>query len=132
MEQIALILGIGVTSFLLFYLGFNLDQEHFFLKFLAVSLGIVILFLMPKTYIDYPVNCELVVENQTINEYQITASYKVDNITNSYTYYCGDTKNTAISFLKIINWFFYIFCLYIFLYMGYYAIMKAKEYIKRK
>jgi hypothetical protein len=47
----AMVLGVGLVAFLLLYLGFNLDKQHFILKLLTLCLFVGMLILIPAVLI---------------------------------------------------------------------------------
>ena len=57
MDGLAIITGIAMLSFLLFYLAFNLEREHVFLKILTVVAGVIMLIFIPQTIIHLDQDC---------------------------------------------------------------------------
>ena len=58
MEGLSIVTGIGITVFLMFYLAFNLDKQHVFLRFLTIFSGVAMLLLIPSLTVDL----EMIVE----------------------------------------------------------------------
>jgi len=108
------------------YAGFKLDEAHFILKIFLILMAFVCLFLIPKVNIDYPTNCEIVIDQQNITEYQVNGSYKLDSISNSYTEYCGNQRNTPTTLMKLVFSFYSIITLYIIVYLIYFVFLKKK------
>lgn len=137
-----LIIGIGITAFLLVYFGFQWDKEHFLLKLLISFIFIALLLLLPKAIIDNPDTCDIVLANKTNCWHccNSTTIYDEQNATNTticlkngtieqfhYTEYCvTNTKNTHIIWYNILIWFLRLFVLYICLYFLYVFWLKSK------
>lgn len=133
-----IIVGIGITAFLLVYFGFQWDKEHFLLKLLISFLFVGLLILMPKAIIDNPDTCEIELINKTICSHCCNSTF--DNQTNittclengtierySYDQVCiTNAKNTHIIWYNILIWFLRLFVLYILLYFLYVFWLKSK------
>lgn len=127
MEPLALVIGVGVIAFLLFYFAFNLDNEHFILKYLVIFLAIGLLFLVPKVIIDYPSSCDLVVSSEVAEQVTFNATHTNTTTTYTYSTQCGTEKNTARTLLNAILWFYRLFAIYIFIYLFYYAYSSRRK-----
>jgi len=105
---LGIILAVGIISFLLLYLAFNLDKEHVYLKLLIIFVVVFMLILIPKQTLDFKDTCEVVVDNKTIiNE---TTSYE-------YSEFCiNNPNNTANVFYKVYLWFVGLFGIYVLIY----------------
>ena len=136
-----LIVGIGITAFLLIYFGFQWDKEHFLLKLMISFLFVGLLILLPKVIIDSPGNCEIVLNNKTICPHCCNLTFV--NVTQgedywkcfengtiedySYIEYCApNTANTHIIWYNILIWFLRLFVLYIMFYFLYVFWLKSK------
>ena len=106
--MISLLIGVGIISFLLLYLAFNLDKEHVYLKLLIIFVVVFMLILIPKQTLDFKDSCEAVVDNKTITNETITYEYKEFCIANP--------NNTTDVFYKIYLWFVGLFGIYVLIY----------------
>lgn len=145
---IGVLVGIGITAFLLLYLMFKLKtdvdaggQNHFILQLLLLFFIIGTIALLGKATMDESSNCEWLT-NQTSELYvygnnftgyhwdydtgtapdgpQVDAYLFHKNITYDYGYYCSDSiNNTGLNFYKTIMWLVRLLFTYIFLYLTY-------------
>ena len=122
--SLELIIGIGITAFLLLYFSSQWDnKEHFLLKLLIGFLFLGLLILIPKVAIDNPDTCEIVINQTAINSSIV--NYSVESHT--YMQYCvTNTKNTHTIWYKVMMWFLRLFALYIFFYFFYVFYIKSK------
>jgi|TARA_Y100000296_G_C4955342_1_gene148252 hypothetical protein len=117
MATLELIIGLGITSFLLLYFIFHLDEEHVLLRLLTIFFFLSILLLIPKALGDDSDFCEIVVSNTTDLNAINSTSYK-------YERFCSDNPKTTTSiFHKIIIWFIRIFSFYVLVYLIYRIMM---------
>lgn len=149
LDALAIVIGVGLASFLLFYFSTMLEKEHFLLKLLCMIFGVGLLLLIPNSLINSQTVCEPVI-NTTTELYQYgnnftgyhwdydagtapdgpqTDAYLFHkNTTNYYSTYCYTiTNGTNNTFLKSILWFFRLFITYIILYLGYQSLMILKD-----
>lgn len=130
--SLELIIGIGITAFLLIYFAFQWDKEHFLLKLLVSFLFLGLLILMPKAIIDNPDTCDIVLNNTTICPYCCNWTNSTCSVNGSienydYTQYCViNIKNTHVIWYTVMLWFMRLFALYIFLYFFYVFWLKSK------
>lgn len=113
MDIIALVVGVGIVSFLLAYFTIHLDKEHFLLKLLTAFFFLTLLVLIPKGLIDENDYCDVVVSNTTYYNATNTTTYE-------YERFCDtNTKKTASIFHAAVVWFNRLFATYVFLYLIY-------------
>jgi hypothetical protein len=118
MDALSLIIGIGIVCFLLLYFVFNLKEEHFILQLLGIFFFIFLLFLIPKTALDFNDDCALAI-NQTTRTYIDSANF---TDVNTYGTVCDtNTKQTSQIFYNIVIWFAKLFVLYVFGYIIFYT-----------
>lgn len=120
-----LILGIGITAFLIIYFAFQWDkEEHWLLQLICSFVFIFLIMLIPKAAIDNEDYCQVTLMNETITQ-------GGNLTTNAYTYLCfTNTKATTNTFYKAIWWFIRFFILYIFLYFTYVVFIKENAWLK--
>lgn len=116
--SLVLIVGLVGVAFLFLYFAFQLskdeygEDQHFFLKLLLIFLFFITIQLVPKAALDARTTCTPVV-SATLNDAPYT------NYT--YTEQCVVTSNnTEVSFLRIAQWSFRIFGLYILVFFFWY------------
>lgn len=115
---IGILIGIGVTMFLLVYIMFKIKtdvdantQNHFLLQLIILFFIIGLFALLGKATLDESINCEWIVDNSTVNN-------NVTTYETSYT--CSEAQNnTGLNFYKAIMWMVRILFLYVFLYIAY-------------
>lgn len=123
MEALALIVGIGIVCFILLYFAFNLEKQHIVLKLLLILTSMSLLILVPKAGLDYKDNCDIVVENSTLNSTNNMTTY-------DYIYFCNTNDNsTQSSFYKVFLWFIRAFILYLAVYFVWTVFMYFKDTI---
>jgi len=92
MDGLSIITGIALVVFILFYLAFNLEKEHIFLKVLLIFSGLFMLVFIPQTTIELDRDCGILsngtylcyTSNGTqITDYEGGSSVGI-NFTNSY------------------------------------------------
>lgn len=111
MDALTLIIGIGIAGFLMLYLAFKLEREHYLLRLILIFFFFYALILIPKAAMDEKNYCDFVVKN-------ITTSAPVDHY--EYAYLCASNSNTTTStFYVMITWLLRLFGLYILVYMSY-------------
>ncbi len=111
MNVIALVLGLGISGFLMLYLAFKLEKEHGFLKLILIFFFFFMLLLIPKVAVDDKNYCDFVVQN-------ITTSAPVDHY--EYAWVCATNPNTTpTTFYQVITWLQRLFGLYVFIYLSY-------------
>lgn len=111
----ALLLGLGLATFLILYFVLSLPEEHFLLKLLGFFFVIALLIMIPKAVFD--------IQDQPICEHLLNSTAIIDNTTTyDYELVCSaaplDVHNTKTTFLKAILWFSRIFWVYIFVYIN--------------
>lgn len=105
--SLVFLLGIFGTSAILLYFTFNLEmKEHPFLRFILVMFAFLLLLFVPKALLDDKTVCGIVVVNETAVNATLT-HYDYDNV--CFT----EPGRTHVTFMKIINWLFYIFIGYV-------------------
>lgn len=105
-DQTAIVLGVGVSSFLLFYLSNSFgdgdnDLLRQVLKLLSIGFGVMLLMVIPQTLLTSQV-CDVVVNNTTMVGANVT-SY-------GYMSFCYEETNQAMTgFYKVVLVFFRVF-----------------------
>ena len=123
-DALAVVLGVGIASFVMFYLVSHLQEEHFLLKLLTIFFVLAMALLIPKALMDSNTICEPVVNSTNVT----------GNLT-TYTYmdYCYSSESEAgFTFLKGMMWFYRLFIAYVILFLGYQALLKLKESAEAK
>jgi len=125
-----LVIGLGITAFLLFYFSglINNDKDkdsegigHGLLRLLSIFFALSLLLLVPKAAMDSQTTCESVIANETASGNLTTYEYDTR---------CYDREEgTSTIFLKIILWFQRLFIAYIVIYLMYLSIMALKNSI---
>lgn len=124
MDPLATIIGLGLTSFLLFFFSSQLEEKHGFLKLLTIFIVLALLILIPNAVIDGQTSCEPVVNSTTIN---------ANTTTYTYTDHCITIdNNTNATFFKGVILFYVLFILYVILYLGYEALMLLQNSFQNK
>lgn len=113
------ILGVGVVSFLLLYISFNLDDEHVFLRVLFVLMTVFLLALVPKATLDNKAQCQMRTINETVQGNVTTLQY-------------GEICNTTVPTTTNIFWNGYLWFIillsgYVFLYLMYKGLNRLRE-----
>jgi len=127
-DQTAIVLGVGVCSFLLFYLSNNFgdgenDLGRQVLKLFSVGFGVILLLVIPQTLLISDV-CETVVQNSTVSG---------DTTTYEYSEFCYEEKNDSVTgFYKTIVVFFRVFVIVLLLRIGWLVIVSIKDSIRRR
>jgi hypothetical protein len=127
-DQTAIVLGVGISSFLLFYLSNSFgDSENDLgrqvLKLLSVGFGVVLLLIIPQTLFISDI-CEPVVKN---------ASVAGNLTTYEYASFCYTEENAAVGgFYKTILVFFRVFVIVLLLRVGWMVILSIKSSIGRR
>lgn len=118
--SLGVIIGIGITIFLLAYIMFKLKtevddstgenkQNHFILQLILLFFIVGLLALMGKATMDNSKDCSWLIANQTV-------SGNTTIFNNEYV--CSDSiTNTGLNFYKAIMWAVRIIYLYIFGYI---------------
>lgn len=112
MDGLSIITGIAITVFLLFYLAFNIEKEHKFLKILTIFAGLFMLILIPQTTIELDSDCSIS-DNGTYRCYMSNGTLITD-------YGAGD--RIGENFTDAYIWYIVIFGAYIFVYFSYTAL----------
>lgn len=109
-----------MTVFLLFYLAFNIEKNHSFLRVLTIFAGVFTLLLIPSLTLSLENDCAIL---------------------NDGTYKCYDSAGNVViptestvgtQFLSAYLWYIRIFVAYLFVYYGYMAISWLKNSFKQK
>ena len=121
MNELVLIAGVGVASFLLLYLAFRcLDKEHVLWKLITVFFVLFLITIIGKVGYDSSTYCQLYINNST--DVGDTTSF-------GYVEHCFEESNqTYLSFFKITQWIIRVFAMYMFVY---YSWQGAKFLIAR-
>lgn len=120
MEVVAAIIGIAAICFLLVYILFSLDPEHFLLKLLLLLMFLVCLHLMPKVLIDNADNCEIVL-NSTVED---TSILNTTTTTHQYTQYCvTNTTRTYTILYSFVTWIWRLVLGYMVLFLTWRALL---------
>lgn len=115
---LGLVAAIGVLAFLFLYFAFNLDQEHFLLKFMLIFFFAFTIILLPNAVINN--SCVIDVQNTTVS-----GSTTVYN----YESYCDNTTTqTENTFLKIPLWFFRILVTYFSIYIAHHWFKRSEKF----
>lgn len=122
MDLLSIITGIGMVSFLLFYLAFNLDREHWVLKIMTVAMGVLILLFIPQAAIEGDKDCTI------LND----GSYKCfySNGTAVTNFEGGSTVGS--NFVKAYSNYLIFFGVYLFLFFVYLVFTRFREMGKEK
>jgi len=150
------IVAAGFAAFILIYFASNVNEkEHFILRLLLFSFGIVLLIFLGKGAIDGVEVCENVLNNtQEIyvygnyfegyhwDGYNGTAPSPADknaylfhkNITNYYSVVCYDRTNTTTGTVlyKTILYMFIVYVAYILFYFVYWMFNLTRKFWKRR
>ncbi len=106
-------LGVAVIVAFFFYLSFKLDDEHWILRFILISIGLHLLLLVPKTFIDFNYNCYPVVNTSTVTTVGATST-----VVNTYMDYCNTVLYSTPQILfKAYTVILIIYWIYIFLWV---------------
>lgn len=114
MDGLAIVTGIGLTSFLLFYMAFNIDKEHAFLKLLTIFAGVFVLVFIPQVTIDLDKDCAV------LNDGSYQCYYSNGTAVTDY-----GTRNVGTNFLSSYMLYLWIFVAYVAVYYGYYVLKWA-------
>lgn len=153
MDVLALVVGIGLVSFLMFYFAGQLEKEHGVLKFLTIMFALTLLIIVPSAVVNEE-QCDyyLIQMNSTYQYGNNFTGYHWDYDTGTtpdgpqtdaylfhkwddyyYEELCVTSDNsTNTTFFKIVMWFYRLFMLYIILYLGYNALMALKDSYKAR
>lgn len=119
MTGLELVAGVGILCFLVLFIAFNLDEEHYLLKLLCVFFFLGLMLLIPKATIDYSNHCDFVQLNSTVTGN--TTAY-------SYDYLCtNSTTTTPQTFYQSTTWILRIFLLYFAAYIIYFVFQKVQD-----
>lgn len=113
-SNLILIIGLGIVSFLMLYLSFNLDSKdkgQRALKTFSICFVIFLLVLVPKAVMDYKDTCEITVQNETTTANQTFYTYNQTCITNTHT--------TPTIFMTSYLWYIGIFGIFMLIYVVY-------------
>lgn len=134
MTGLIVILGIGITSFLLLYLAFYcLDKEHVLLRLLITFFVIYLLFMMSRATQGNTTECGDIINQTTTNTqyHYLNASqinYTTTNTTYTYGEYCiYDSTTSASLFYRLMTWFLRVFAVYLLVYYIYKVLKYASE-----
>ena len=109
-----------MTVFLLFYLAFNIEKNHPFLRVLTIFAGVFTLLLIPSVTLNLENDCAIL---------------------NDGTYKCYDSAGNVVipsestvgnQFLSAYLWYIRIFVAYLFVYYGYMALQWLQFSYKKK
>jgi len=109
MDLLSIITGIGMVSFLLFYVAFSLDKEHWVLKIMTVGVGIMLLILIPQASIEADKDCAILT-NGTYTCFYSNGTHVTD--------YAGG-NNIGKTFLSGYSNYIIFFGTYLFLFLIY-------------
>jgi len=123
MDVLALVVGIGLVSFLMFYFAGQLEKEHGVLKFLTIMFALTLLLIVPSSVVNEK-QCDYYLFNSTLTDNTTAYEYEQLCVTSD--------SSTQTTFFKIVMWFYRLFMLYIILYLGYNALMALKDSYKRR
>jgi len=107
MDNLAIVTGIGLTVFLLFFLANSIEKKHGFLKILTFVMGVFMLLFIPQATVDMNKDC---------------------SISDNGTYRCfypngtaatPDTDNVGLNFFKAYSFYLIIFGIYIIIFLIY-------------
>ena len=125
-DGLSIITGIAITVFLLFYLAFNVDKEHVFLKIIIIFAGLFLLALIPTTTIQLENQCSIL-NNGTYICYQPNGT----QIENPADTQIGSTFTN--SYLWIIRIFVaYVFVFYSWKMLNYFNFLRKSKYRFRR
>jgi len=120
MDGLSIVTGIAMTVFLLFYLAFNIEKNHPFLRILTIFAGVFTLLLIPSITLNLENDCSILSDG---------------------TYNCYDSGGSVVTptestvgtqFLSAYLWYIRIFVAYLFVYYGYTALEWLKHSFKQK
>jgi len=150
MDALALVVGVGLVSFLMFFFAGQLEEQHGILKFLTIMFALALLLIVPSAVVNNE-DCGFYL-NYTADIYRYGNNYSGyhwdyaspspsvndislfhKNTTYTYTELCTtDDSSTTTTFFKIVMWFYRLFIAYIILYLGYNSLMALKDSFKSK
>lgn len=102
MDGLAIVTGIGIVSFLLFYLSFNLEKEHTFLKILTLITGVFILIFIAQTTIELDKDCAV------LSDGSYSCYYSNGTQVSDY-----GNRNIGTNFFTGLLWYIRILVIYI-------------------
>jgi len=135
--MIETIIALGVVLFVLLYISFNLEKEHFILQLFLLFISLFVLILIPKAALDMGNDCETVLNSTSeIYEYgnnfsgyhwdydagtapdgpQLDAYLFHREISYTYTENCLGNNATETTFYKLVMWIVRIISTYIVFY----------------
>lgn len=122
MNQIAMVLGIGLTAIAILYFGFLWDKkEHVFLRLIVSFVFVSMLFFIPSSMIENQKYCDFVV-NSTITDGSETQY--------TYDYKCNEKEShTAFSFFRAYIYWSIFFVMYFLGYLIYLFFIKKGNMI---
>jgi len=124
MNQIALILGVGITSVALLWFTFLWDKkEHIFLRLLGSFVFVAMLFLIPTSLYYDRYDCDFVMTNQTVTGAITTFEY--DTVCDT------DENPVAFTFYRAYTVFSSIFVIYFFIYLIYRSFISKDGFVQK-
>lgn len=119
MEPTAIIFGVGITSFLLVYFAYKIDDTHPVMRFITVFVAIAMLLIIPKAIIDYPTNCSIIVDEQNTTS-SVAGGVTTTSSSLGYAVFCDTSKDAATILLHGQMIFMLILAAYLFFYLCYF------------
>ena len=113
MIEIAGILAIIGSAFVIAYIGFQIKDENWPLQILCIAFSIFLLVIAPRYVDDHKNNCQNVI-NQTQQEQTTVLGITETNVSYTYMQFCtNDMANTTDTFYYTNLWFLIIFVTYL-------------------
>lgn len=113
MEGVLLIAGLSIVTFFFLYLFKNLDEEHFILKLLFLTVALQFMFMIAGTTAIHKDDCSLLI-NTTNTSVSGTGNMTVYD----YGEYCmSDTTGSSTRFLIVMTYISRIFWAYLIIYI---------------
>lgn len=122
MDLLSIITGIGMTVFLLFYLAFSLDKDHWALKVLTVGVGVFILILIPQATIEADKDCSILSDG----------SYKCFYSNGTAVTDFEGGSDVGISFMNSYTNYLVFFGIYLFVFLFYRVFVHFKDVRSKK
>lgn len=120
-----MVIGAGIVSFIMLYFAFNLDKDHYAMRLITVFFALGILLIVPAMLVENIDNvCDVVVSNST--QVGSTMTYEYESF--CYSVALGSPSTLFSS----VMWFYRVFIAYVIGWLGYHALIKAKESYQEK
>lgn len=125
MDGLSIIVGIGIVSFMIIYFSTSIDESHRWMKLLSMFFGLALLILIPFSLLNVQTNCDVVVDNATLVNANLTHY--------DYVSFCHTQEIDSIStFYKVTTWFYRIFIAYVVVYLMVFSLKALWDSVKRR